>query len=112
MGNHEQSRGIDRRLFLGTSALALGTLTSLPGIASAQQSTAAQPGAKPVGRMLAEFIAGFELKNAPPEVVDRARIAFIDTMGVMLAGSREEVAHLAVEMVKLEGATPTASVVG
>ena len=112
MGNRDQSRGIDRRLFLGTSALTLGALTSLPRVAWAQQSAAAQPGAKPVGRMLAEFIAGFDLKNAPPEVIDRARIAFIDTMGVMLAGSREEVAHLAVEMVKLEGATPTASVVG
>lgn len=112
MGNHDPSRGIDRRQFLGTSALTLGALTSLPDFAWAQQSTAAQPGAKPISRLLAEFIAGFELKNAPPELADRARVAFIDTMGVMLAGSREEVAHLAVEMVKLEGATPTASVVG
>jgi 2-methylcitrate dehydratase PrpD len=62
--------------------------------------------------LLADFIAGFELKNAPPDVVDRARVAFIDTMGVMLAGSREEVAHLALDMVKLEGATQAASIVG
>jgi 2-methylcitrate dehydratase PrpD len=33
-------------------------------------------------------------------------------MGVMLAGSHEEVSHLVVEMVKLEGATPSASIVG
>src|SRR5215813_7058158 len=33
-------------------------------------------------------------------------------MGVMLAGSHEEVSHLAVEMVKLEGAAPAASIVG
>jgi 2-methylcitrate dehydratase PrpD len=113
MGNHEQSRGIDRRIFLGTSALAL---IGASGVARAQQPGAsgasAAAGAKPISRQLAEFIAGFELKNAPTEVIDRARVAFIDTMGVMLAGSREEVAHLAVEMVKLEGATPSASVVG
>src|SRR5207302_4593335 len=46
------------------------------------------------------------------EAIDRARVAFIDTMGVMLAGSHEEVSHLVVEMVKLEGATPAASIVG
>lgn len=33
-------------------------------------------------------------------------------MGVMLAGSREEVSHLIADVVKLEGASPTASVVG
>src|SRR5262245_8801403 len=112
MASHDDSHAVDRRSFLGASALTLGALTSLPGAAWAQQALAAQPGGKPLSRVLAEFIVGFELKNAPPEVIDRARVAFIDTMGVMLAGSREEVAHLAVEMVKLEGATPTASVVG
>src|SRR5215813_9518675 len=105
-------QSLDRRHFLGASALTLGAVTSLPGAAWAQQALAAEPGAKPLSRVLAEFIVGFELKNAPPEVIDRARVAFIDTMGVMLAGSREEVAHLAVEMVKLEGATQTASIVG
>ena len=112
MSNHEQSRGIDRRIFLGTSALTLGALTSLPDLAWAQQSSAAEAGAKKITQMLAGFIAGFDLKNAPPEAIDRARVAFIDTMGVMLAGSREEVSHLIVDVVKLEGATQTASVVG
>src|SRR5207237_7937453 len=94
----------------GAGALTLGTLTNLPDLAWAQQP--GEPGAKQLSRLLADFIAGFELKNAPPEVIDRARVAFIDTMGVMLAGSREEVAHLALDMVKLEGATQTASIVG
>src|SRR5882724_8832913 len=106
------AHSFDRRHFLGAGALTLGALTSLPGAAWAQAPSTGEAGGKPIGRLLAEFIAGFELKNAPPEVIDRARVAFIDTMGVMLAGSREEVAHLAVEMVKLEGATQTASIVG
>ena len=112
MQDDDRTRTLDRRHFLSAGALTLGALTSLPDLAWAQQSLATQSGAKPLSRVLAEFIAGFELKNAPPEVIDRARVAFIDTMGVMLAGSREEVAHLVVDMVKLEGATPTASVVG
>jgi 2-methylcitrate dehydratase PrpD len=103
---------LDRRYFLGAGALTLGALTTLPELAWAQAPSSGEAGAKQISRLLADFIAGFELKNAPPEVIDRARVAFIDTMGVMLAGSREEVAHLALDMVKLEGATQTASIVG
>src|SRR5438874_7412156 len=51
-------------------------------------------------------------KRVQPEVIDRARVAFIDTMGVMLAGSREDVARLVLEMVKVEGAAPVATIVG
>jgi len=112
MKNIQRTDAIDRRLFLGAGALTLDALTNLPDLAWAQAPGAGEAGAKQISRLLAEFIAGFELKNAPPEVIDRARVAFIDTMGVMLAGSREEVAHLAVEMVKLEGAAQTASIVG
>src|SRR5215470_5740744 len=111
MANHDDSPAFNRRHFLSASALTLGALTTLPDLAWAQQG-GGEAGAKPISRLLADFIAGFELKNAPPDVIDRARVAFTDTMGVMLAGSREEVAHLAVEMVKLEGATQAASIVG
>jgi 2-methylcitrate dehydratase PrpD len=102
---------LDRRHFLGASALTLGALTNigLPAIAWAQSS---EPGGKKLSQLIADFIAGFDLKSVAPEVIDRARVAFIDTTGVMLAGSREEVAHLICDVVKLEGATPTASVVG
>src|SRR5260221_12990478 len=99
MANHDETRSLDRRQLLGAGALTLGALTSLPGAAWAQQALAAEPGAKKLSQLLADFIAGFDLKNAPPDVIDRARVAFIDTMGVMLAGSRKEVAHLAVDMV-------------
>src|SRR5262249_54075252 len=41
-----------------------------------------------------------------------ARTAFIDTVGVMLAGTRSEPAALVLEMVKAEGAAPAVSVGG
>jgi len=111
MKNSQQTDAIDRRLFLGAGAAA--TLATLPAMAWAQQASGAGgPQAKKLAQVLAEFIAGFDLKNAPPEVIDRARVAFIDTMGVMLAGSREEVAHIIVDVVKLEGASASASIVG
>jgi hypothetical protein len=67
---------------------------------------------KTLSERLADFVAGFDLKRVPPEVIDRARVAFIDTVGVMLAGSREEVSRLACDMVRAEGAAPAATVVG
>ena len=61
---------------------------------------------------IADFLARFRLADAPPVVVDLARIAFIDTIGVMLAGSREPPGVIAAEMVRLEGGAPAVSVVG
>jgi 2-methylcitrate dehydratase PrpD len=103
--------GLDRRLFVGAGAL---TLASLSSRAPAQQSPtgAAMADAKTISQVVADYIAGFDLKSAPPAAIDRARIAFIDTIGVMLAGSHEEVSHLAVEMVKDEGSAPQATIVG
>ena len=113
MKNIQRIDAIDRRLFLGAGALTLGALTSLPDLAWAQAPSAGEAGAKQISRLLAEFIAGFDLKSAPPEVIDRARVAFIDTMGVMLAGSREEVAHLACRDGEGRGRRlPPASIVG
>ena len=62
--------------------------------------------------MLAEFVVGFDLKQVPPEVIERARVAFIDTIGVAVAGSHEEVAHIVAEMVKAEGSSPQCTVIG
>src|SRR5262245_26509399 len=104
----------DRRTLLGASAL---TLVGMTGQALAQQAPAArttmtEADAKKISQVVADYIAGFDLKTAPPAAVERARIAFIDTIGVMLAGSHEEVAHIMVEMVKAEASAPQATVVG
>src|SRR5215467_12799971 len=83
---------IDRRLFLGAGASTLlAGASTLSGSAQAQQSkaTKADDGLKPT-EAICDFIAGFDLKNAPPLAVERARTAFIDTVGVMLAGTRSE----------------------
>ena len=119
----EPMQSIDRRLFLGAGA---STLMGLPALA--QQGAggeAAKPGepkpsqagrrcrrASAWARSIADYVVGFELKDAPAVAVDRARVAFTDTVGVMLAGSRQEVSHILCDMVRLEGSTPSASIVG
>ena len=104
---------VDRRLFLGASAV---TLLGAAGAARAQAPQAAKAGeaaagTKPTARV-ADFIAGFELKHAPALAIERARTAFIDTVGVMLAGSRSEPAGIVLELVRAEGAKPAVSIVG
>ena len=64
-----------------------------------------------VSQSIADFVTRFDLKTVPQPVIDRARAVFIDSVGVMLAGSHEESAHLIVAMVKAEGSTPQASIV-
>src|SRR5450631_2206170 len=107
---------IDRRLFLGASA---STLMAMPALA--QQNAAKPAESKPaaaaadtkrLSQVIADFVTGFDLKSAPAVVIDRARVAMTDTVGVMLAGSRQDVSHILCDMVRLEGSAPSASIVG
>ena len=68
-------------------------------------------GPKP-SQLIADFVTGFDLKSAPPVVIERARIAFVDTVGVMLAGSQLPPADIVCDVVKLEGSAPAATIVG
>jgi len=110
---HESS--IDRRLFLG----AVGGLTLLgqPALAQDGKSEAkpdakADAVAKRLSDTIADFVVGFDPKSLPPLAIERARLAFIDTLAVMLAGSREEGSEIVCEMIRQEGAAPKVSVVG
>src|ERR1700680_2231734 len=104
----QRERGLDRRLFLG----AAGALTVLAQPALAQEAKPAAAPSKKLSDTIADFVVGFDLKAVPPLGIERARLAFIDTLAVMLAGSREEGSELACEMVRQEGAAPKVSVVG
>lgn len=116
MASDDGSDSIDRRIFLsaGTSAV-LG----LPSIARAQQKPAASPTPpaparddKTVAEMIAGYVTGFDLEAAPQAVIDRARVAFIDTIGVMLAGSQLPPADITCDVVALDGSAPQAGIVG
>jgi 2-methylcitrate dehydratase PrpD len=100
---------LDRRLFLG----AAGALTIAGGSALALEPKPME--AKETTRLsdtIAGFVAGFDPAALPPLAVERARFAFVDTLAVMLAGSREEGSAIVCEMVQQEGAAPKVSVVG
>ena len=106
-----QRHDVDRRLFLGAGAV---TLLGAAGAARAQapQAAKAADAAAKITPRVAAFIAGFELKDAPALAVERARTAFADTVGVMLAGRRREPAAIVLELVRAEDAKPAVSIVG
>jgi 2-methylcitrate dehydratase PrpD len=110
--NTPAESAIDRRLFLG----AAGALTLAAQSALAQETKPAAksetPQAKRLSDTISDFVVGFDLAAVPPLAIERARFAFVDTLAVMLAGSREEGAAIVCEMVQQEGAAPKVSVVG
>src|SRR5262249_58203760 len=109
---HESS--IDRRLLLGAFGAA-GAVTVLGQPVLAQDAKSeAKPDAtaKRLSDTIADFVVDLDPKSLPPLAIERARLAFIDTLAVMLAGSREEGSELVCEMVRQEGAAPKVLVVG
>jgi 2-methylcitrate dehydratase PrpD len=108
----QRRNSIDRRTLLGAGAAALLVATQTARGEDAKAPPAPPPGGKKLSELIAEFTLAFDLKNAPPLALERARLAFTDTMGVMLAGSREKVAQIAGEMVRAEDSAPTCAVVG
>ena len=97
----------DRRRFLAGSA------AMLAGGASAVRAQTAPPKESPkLSARIAEFATGFDLGKAPPLAIERARTAFVDTVGVTLAGSTEKVAEIVRDMVRTEAAGSVASVIG
>jgi 2-methylcitrate dehydratase PrpD len=97
---------LDRRLLLGAAAGAVFG-ARVPALAQS-----APPAGPALSERIARFVTGFDLAAASPAAIAQARTAFIDTMGVTLAGSRSEPAKLICEMVQAEGAAPAVAVVG
>jgi 2-methylcitrate dehydratase PrpD len=63
-------------------------------------------------RELAAWAAGTGFDAMPPEVVERARAAIIDTAGVILAGTAEPVTRIVAEVAAEDGCRPLASQLG
>ena len=61
---------------------------------------------------VAEFVARTGYATLPTEVVNAAKTAIIDCLGVTLAGSTEESAIMCAEIVRQEEASPQATVFG
>lgn len=65
-----------------------------------------------ITRRLAEFITGTGYADLPDEAVTQAKRAILDTLGCGLAGVSEPCSQIAAEVVREEGGTGTATVIG
>ena len=61
---------------------------------------------------VAAFVAGSDFEKLPPEVVDAAKAAFLDCVGVALAGSAEESARICGALARRESGAAEAAVIG
>ncbi|MFQ5933470.1 MAG: MmgE/PrpD family protein, partial [Dehalococcoidia bacterium] len=61
---------------------------------------------------VADFILETRLDDVPGEAIIQAKRAILDTLGVALAGSREEPSRIVLEFVQERGGRATASIVG
>ncbi len=107
MSEDEFAQGWTRRQTFAAGALAL----ALPASGYAQTQAATPPRRK-LAEMIASYASDYDLATAPPAVIEAAKIAFIDTLGVMLAASSEEVAHIAFDMVREEGGARKSTIIG
>jgi len=105
MDAQKQMHVFDRRLFLA----GVGSLSLLGANSAAAQNTAS---GKELRQLLAEFVVAFDVRRVPADVIELARLAFIDSIGVAVAGSHEKVAHIAADIVRMEGATQQCTVIG
>jgi hypothetical protein len=75
MGKDDDSNSLHRRTLLGATT---ATLLGLPGISLAQQQEPSEPDkgsdltVRTPSRTIADFVTGFELKSAPPIVIELA----------------------------------------
>ena len=59
-----------------------------------------------LARHFAERITALTYDQLPPEAVYWSKVAVMDTLGVMLAGSREEAPHIVEDVLELGGEGP------
>ena len=59
-----------------------------------------------------QFVVETGFQDIPPEVVERAKVPFLDTVGVALAGSAEPSGRIAIDFAREMGGVPTATVIG
>ena len=65
-----------------------------------------------ITQRLAEFVARTPPGDIPAEAREQARRAFLDTLGVTLAGCREDAGRVAAEIAREQGGVEDASVLG
>ncbi len=79
---------------------------------SGERVAGPSPAVVPLTDRLAAFAAGLEVGRVPPEALEVARDGILDLVGVALAGAPEPASRIVARLVREEGASPLATVLG
>jgi 2-methylcitrate dehydratase PrpD len=67
---------------------------------------------EPYSKKVAEFAAGLRLELVPPDVISKAKLVFLDTLGVALASSTMDFGKMAIRVAQKLGGQPAARIIG
>ena len=65
-----------------------------------------------VTKVLSEYIVNLRFSDLPKDVVEGARLCFLDWLGVTLSGSKEPLTHILAEVADEQGGKPQATLIG
>jgi 2-methylcitrate dehydratase PrpD len=61
---------------------------------------------------VAGFVHGLRLEKVPPEVVEKAKLIFLDTLGIALASSTMDFGHMVLHVAHTLGGTAESRLIG
>jgi 2-methylcitrate dehydratase PrpD len=115
-GKKSTDRGITRRTFLDTTGkYTVGGMAALGGLGTSPVNSQSTIPANPGGAFMSKlsgFVAATRYEAIPPKVVETAKIAIRDCLGVAVAGAREESAQIGGKLVREEAAKEETTVYG
>ena len=67
---------------------------------------------EPYSQALGRFVGGLELANVPSAVVEKAKLVFLDTLGIALASSTMDFGGMVTRIARKLGGAPQSTVIG
>ncbi len=67
---------------------------------------------KPLSETAAEFVLGLKFKDVPPEVVEKAKLIFLDTVGIALVSSTMDFGQMALNVAQTLGGPGESRLIG
>jgi 2-methylcitrate dehydratase PrpD len=67
---------------------------------------------EPYSQAIAGFLSGLKLEDAPPAVVDKAKLVFLDTLGIALASSTMDFGQMVSNVAQKLGGAPASRLIG
>src|SRR4030095_941285 len=67
---------------------------------------------EPYSQAIARFLCGLKLEDVPQGVVDKAKLVFLDTLGVALASSTMDFGRMVVNVAQKLGGAPSSHLIG